>query len=537
MGRRATPEYNLAVCVPELAREWHPTKNGDKTPFDVTPGSGYLAWWLCGNCSREWRSKVGKRNLGTGCRCKGGRKATPEYNLAVLYPSLAREWHPTKNGCKTPFDFLPGSNKKVWWLCDNGHEYHSTPGNRVCGTGCNVCAKKATCEDENLMVCKPTVATYWHPTKNGDKTPFDFRPMSNKKVWWRCDEGHEWQRPICDMDEGNSPNCQQCRYAWLPFEEAREWVRKSPIRKINEWKEIIRAGELPENMPRQPQKVYRNEWVSWYDWFGTDWVSFEKAKEFGRLSPAKTKRQWFQYIKEVTLPKGIPRAPYLAYNEWKGWGDFLRGSSFMDRVSGKINIWHKKIWPYETPGKRQVCDMIHTELDRLGYGDLSFLSMPANGREIRQLLDAGFDFNYDECLGVEKYRAKVLSEFLRRLFLTGEIGGVMPVISDNIDKVLLDGRSLPEFNAIHLDYNGPLTMKHLLATEAALRNNPDAVVAVTVQSLNTRGLRIPYNQGELPFQTVNPELLFFQPYRGIKSLAFPKGCPMETYCFIGGASG
>jgi hypothetical protein len=190
-----------------------------------------------------------------------------------------------------------------------------------------------------------------------------------------------------------------------------------------------------------------------------------------------------------------------------------------------LNFWSKKLWPYETSGKREVCEMIHTELDRLGYSDLNFLSLPGNGREIRQLLDAGFDFNYDDCLGVEKYKARALAAFLKRLFHAGELGGIMPIVRDDMDRVLTDGRTLPEFNAIHLDYNGPLTVPHVLATEAALRRNPDAVVAVTVQSGNAHGLRMDYKSGEFPFRTVNPEKLFFQPYAGVK------GCPMETYCF------
>jgi len=34
-----SPEYNLAVKFPEVAAQWHPTKNGDLTPENVTPGS------------------------------------------------------------------------------------------------------------------------------------------------------------------------------------------------------------------------------------------------------------------------------------------------------------------------------------------------------------------------------------------------------------------------------------------------------------------------------------------------------------------
>ncbi len=37
-------------------------------------------------------------------------------DLATLYPKLAKEWHPSKNGDLTPESVLPNSNKKVWWL-------------------------------------------------------------------------------------------------------------------------------------------------------------------------------------------------------------------------------------------------------------------------------------------------------------------------------------------------------------------------------------------------------------------------------------
>lgn len=36
---KATHERNLEVNNPALAREWHPTKNGNLTPRDVTAGA------------------------------------------------------------------------------------------------------------------------------------------------------------------------------------------------------------------------------------------------------------------------------------------------------------------------------------------------------------------------------------------------------------------------------------------------------------------------------------------------------------------
>ena len=43
---KVDPKRILGNRHPELAKEWHPTKNGDLTPFDVTYGKNQTAWWL-----------------------------------------------------------------------------------------------------------------------------------------------------------------------------------------------------------------------------------------------------------------------------------------------------------------------------------------------------------------------------------------------------------------------------------------------------------------------------------------------------------
>ena len=40
------------------------------------------------------------------------------------------------------------------------------------------------------------LAAEWHDTKNLGKLPEDFTSGSNKKVWWKCSKGHEWQTQI-----------------------------------------------------------------------------------------------------------------------------------------------------------------------------------------------------------------------------------------------------------------------------------------------------------------------------------------------------
>ena len=54
-GRIATPETCLATTHPELARLWHPNKNGKSTPINIKAGSGMNAWWLCSQ-GHEWQA-------------------------------------------------------------------------------------------------------------------------------------------------------------------------------------------------------------------------------------------------------------------------------------------------------------------------------------------------------------------------------------------------------------------------------------------------------------------------------------------------
>ena len=88
---------------------------------------------------------------------------------------MAKEWHPTKNGDLTPFEVTLVSGKKVWWKCEHGedHEWESTVANRVKGNGCAVCKNKKIVNSNCLATLNPGLAKEWHPTKNGDLTPFD----------------------------------------------------------------------------------------------------------------------------------------------------------------------------------------------------------------------------------------------------------------------------------------------------------------------------------------------------------------------------
>ena len=209
-GQQVLEGHNdLATINPKLAKEWHPTKNGDLTPQMVASGSNKKVWWICKH-EHEWQAIINARNKGRGCPVCAGQQVLEEHNdLATINPKLAKEWHPTKNGDLTPQMVMPSSGKKVWWICRYGHDWQSVIANRNKGSGCLICSGQQVLKGYNdLATINPKLAKEWHPTKNGDLTPQMVTANSGKKVWWFCKLEHEWQASIDNRNRGRGcPTC------------------------------------------------------------------------------------------------------------------------------------------------------------------------------------------------------------------------------------------------------------------------------------------------------------------------------------------
>ena len=336
---------DLATLRPEIAVQWHPTKNGELSPTDIIAGTDKSVWWQCEK-GHEWQARINNRINGNNCPICIGKKVLVGYNdLATVMPSIAKEWHPTKNKNLTPQDVVAGSNKKVWWQCERGHEWQTSVAHRSNGRRCPKCFGEAKTsfpeqaiffyflqvtdaynryiidskteidiylpkykigieydgayfhegapaeqrekrkkekldelgitlirvrelqnrtseysiysrpgandvelsqtikdlfalvtrlklisfnvdidvsrdrnkiyeqyiqsEKENsLAVVNPALAQEWHPEKNGTLLPEYVSVHSNKKVWWQCKEGHEWQAVINSRNKG--AGCRAC---------------------------------------------------------------------------------------------------------------------------------------------------------------------------------------------------------------------------------------------------------------------------------------------------------------------------------------
>jgi len=235
-GKRIAREDSLATKFPKIAKEWHPTKNGQVIPSTIAPRSSKKAWWLCPK-GHEYHSVVSGRTgqSFSGCPYCSRKRVGKDNNLAVRFPKIAKEWHPKKNESLTPRDLTYGSTKKVWWLCPKGHEYDMPVGRRTAHNpqGCPYCSGRRVGKDNNLAIKFPRIAKEWHPKNNGTLTARDVTIGSNRKVWWLCSKGHEYHIsivgrtdkrrksgcPYCAGLRVSNDNCLQARYP----EIAKEW--------------------------------------------------------------------------------------------------------------------------------------------------------------------------------------------------------------------------------------------------------------------------------------------------------------------------
>lgn len=352
-NRVLVPGVNdLQTVRPDIAAEWHPTKNGDVTPDQIFPGSKGKRYWLCQKCGYEWEAEPQYRTKekGTGCPCCSGNTLVAGKNdLQTVRPDIAAQWHPELNGDLRPDMYMPCSEESVWWLCDDcGHVWNTKIMNRTKGKnlndgrGCPECSKhlqtsfpeqaiyyymkqvfpdtinrytelgfeidvyvpsiklgieydglrshfeKQMKDEEKNQKCKnlgiqlirvreqglndvedcccvirsvkdkysmdtvikrifkglgildfdvdvsrdsikiresykgivrknslaemyPEIAAEWHPTKNGNLTPYMFSKRTNTRVHWQCKScGHSWIAAISDRTKKNGTGCPEC---------------------------------------------------------------------------------------------------------------------------------------------------------------------------------------------------------------------------------------------------------------------------------------------------------------------------------------
>jgi hypothetical protein len=94
---------------------------------------------------------------------------------------------------------------------------------------------------------------------------------------------------------------------------------------LDRFKKLCKNNELPYQIPKNPERVFID--FNYKEFLNLNYISYldyEKAKEIVHTFNIKTNREWRSFIKENKLPLDIPRAPECVYkNEWISWLEWL----------------------------------------------------------------------------------------------------------------------------------------------------------------------------------------------------------------------
>ena len=251
----------MTTTHPELAKQWHPAKNGKLTPNEVTYGYGKFVWWKCPKGDdHEWKSTVNTRtNLKTGCTICSGNKVVKSNNLKTLIPNLAMEWHSTKNGRYKPEMFTINSHFKAWWNCnkDNDHEWITTIDKRTQGRNCPYCDLTPQSKQE-LTITFELVQFFKDINPKGFKTRVDgklwtvdiYIPKLNLGIEF---DGSYWHKDKRALDKLKTKQLKK-----EGFDIIR--VRETPLKKINRTdvisKQPFNGKEVANKVLKQIMKMY-----------------------------------------------------------------------------------------------------------------------------------------------------------------------------------------------------------------------------------------------------------------------------------------
>jgi hypothetical protein len=301
-GQKVLAGFNdLQTINPYLASDWHPTKNGDLTPSQISPNSTKDVWWKCQCCEYEWvRPVVLRHSQHVGCPRCNQHTQTSFAEQAILF--FIRQYYSAKNRHK-----IHGKEADIYIedlniaIEHNGRRYHNGIDIRkkcvfdACGirlitvlesdknavegdvvyyqyspahkhlhfaieqvliklnilisAPINIENYRAailseynnTYKETSLGVCSPDIAEEWHPTKNNNVSPYSIHNGSEQKVWWICKTcRHEWFASVSSRTKSKS-GCPECNSG------------KKKVLNIdtNEIYESLRAAAKTLNVARQ----------------------------------------------------------------------------------------------------------------------------------------------------------------------------------------------------------------------------------------------------------------------------------------------
>lgn len=195
----------------------------DKSPKEVGYASNKKYWFKCPKGIHE--SELYKINPLTNdnislndfkcSKCNSiGNFLINKYGDNILY----KIW--SEKNIYDPFKLSAHSLKKIWLKClnDSTHpDYEVSCDNATKTIGCPYCSGRKVCLTNSLGYKYQEILNKW--SSKNEKSPFEYTSMSNKKVWFKCENKkhndylrsiddeivHDMKCPICGRE--NQKHC------------------------------------------------------------------------------------------------------------------------------------------------------------------------------------------------------------------------------------------------------------------------------------------------------------------------------------------
>ena len=147
---------------------------------------------------------------------------------------------------------------------------------------------------------------------------------------------------------------------FLPFEEAREYVRGLGIKTLIEYEEYCVSGNKPNFIPSNAYRVYQNDWLSWGDFLGAkpgwkgEYKPFDVARKYVWSLNLKNQDEWQRFSSSGERPFDIPANPksvygeeYISMYDWlgtkKGWIGYMDYNELVKYIK-PLNIKSNSEW-------------------------------------------------------------------------------------------------------------------------------------------------------------------------------------------------
>ncbi|MGN0649292.1 MAG: zinc-ribbon domain-containing protein [Oscillospiraceae bacterium] len=283
------------------------------------------------------RLQKGVNDLKTWCLSNG------EFGLQLM-----NEWTGEFDGKKNVNleDVTKASNKKAKWRCSNGHKWFVTINSRTSRkTGCPYCSGQRVSEENNLktwclsngsfgeqLISEWTGEVFDENNIQIEDEQFinieDITKASNKKVKWKCSQGHEWFAKINNRTSLKQ-GCPYCAYA-SEENSLKTWCLSNGLsgqQLMSEW-----TGEVKDEKNASIDEVSfgSNKKAKWRCSKGHEW--------FAMINDRTSHKQGCPYCAKEIHGEKVAKAKLSEENSLKTWclsnGSF--GEQLMSEWTGEV---------------------------------------------------------------------------------------------------------------------------------------------------------------------------------------------------------